>query len=868
MAATRLILWGAIYYFIITRLHPQLVLTDSIPTGGDLGSHYPSLVYLRDVLLPQGRLVGWQPGNYAGFPQFQMYFPLPFLLMIAGNLFVPLTISFKLVSLAGVLTLPLAAYGFVKNLGYDRCVADLAATATLPFLFMEANSAWGGNVGSTLAGEFTYSLGLSLSLLYLGRLFASQPNRQGIISLAVLLASVGLCHGYTLLFCVLGAAYFLISTQNWLSRLRYLLQINLLAFCLMGFWIVPLLLFLSYSTPFNYVWQLDSWQDVFPPILWPLVFPGVAGIILDLIRGGSGQSRAGFLAYLILIAAAFFSIGFHIGLVDIRFLPFAQLLLVISGGLSLGRLAALIKAKEIIIVGLGLAIITWTGHRVLVVSDWAAWNFSGWTTKPLWPAFEEINRHLRGNFSLPRVAYEHSDMTEGTGTIRAFESLPFFAGRATLEGVYIQACLSSPFVFYLQSEISPDMSAPLSTYNYGRFDLERAKKHLHLFNVSQYVTTSYAGFFKASQTPGYQLEKTAGPFSVFRVLGGEERYVVQPNYRPVLVLSANPKQDSFAWFRQADVDIPVVLASPGSQKRAAPNNRYFAAVWSEDNAPWDWGKLPREPLPPSAPLKETISEEEIIIEGAQPGQPLWIKVSYHPNWQVEGADRVWRTAPSFMMVFPTSSRVRLQYGWTWPDYLGLGLTVLGGIWVMGLGIRRWSHPEIRRANVWENTEERIAIPGHPRTRLVLIMLIAFLSLGIVLVNLSTSYQDPNAYFQRGLRQYQNQEYTKARDVFQEAIRHFPLSPVVDYTWHLLALTYFQEGRYDEARASWSTFGERYPESRQLPEAWYHIGLTYLRQDQLPQAEETLIRLRREFPDTTWAEEAARRLAELKEKTQR
>ncbi|MBF0529446.1 MAG: hypothetical protein HQK55_09275, partial [Deltaproteobacteria bacterium] len=386
----RLLLWGGVYYFILNRLHPELILTDAIPTGGDLASHYPALVYLRDHLLPQGRIVGWQPGNYAGFPQFQLYFPLPFLLMTGLGLLLPLTVAFKLVSIAGVLTLPLAAYRFARNLNLDRATADLAAPATLPFLFMEANSAWGGNITSTLAGEFTYGLGLSLSLVYLGRLFHHLPQGNKTITQAIILAIVGLCHGYTLLFCILGASFFLITTKDWTERLTYLLRINLLAFCLMGFWIVPLIIFLPFSTAFNYVWRIEGWREVFPPILWPLIIPGLAGIITGLVRAGRDRLRAGFLLYLALVSIIFYSLGFHIGLVDIRFLPFLQIILVLSGGLAIGQLLTSFKWREITILGLGLTIMAWTGQNVMVVDHWAAWNYSGWTAKPLWPAFKEI----------------------------------------------------------------------------------------------------------------------------------------------------------------------------------------------------------------------------------------------------------------------------------------------------------------------------------------------------------------------------------------------------------------------------------------------------------------------------------------------
>src|SRR5439155_1535215 len=77
-----------------------------------------------------------------------------------------------------------------------------------------------------------------------------------------------------------------------------------------------------------------------------------------------------------------------------------------------------------------------------------------------WPTFRDLNAHLRGDFRDPRVVYEHSPDHEALGTVRAFEDLPLFSGRSTLEGLYMQASPSAPFVFYVQSEVSNVNSCP------------------------------------------------------------------------------------------------------------------------------------------------------------------------------------------------------------------------------------------------------------------------------------------------------------------------------------------------------------------------------------------------------------------------
>ena len=63
--------------------------------------------YLRDHLLPDLRLAGWTPDWHGGFPAFQFYMVVPFLviLLIDAIPFVLYGVAFKLVTVLGILTL-------------------------------------------------------------------------------------------------------------------------------------------------------------------------------------------------------------------------------------------------------------------------------------------------------------------------------------------------------------------------------------------------------------------------------------------------------------------------------------------------------------------------------------------------------------------------------------------------------------------------------------------------------------------------------------------------------------------------------------------------------------------------------------------
>ena len=125
-----------IFVFLLSYFTPNLFLSKNIPTGGDMASHYYPAKYLKEVLLPKGRIVGWLQGNYAGFPLFQVYFPFPFLLMVLLSYAIPMQIAFKIISVIGVFSLPLCSYFAIKLMHYKFPCSIIGALFTLPFLFM------------------------------------------------------------------------------------------------------------------------------------------------------------------------------------------------------------------------------------------------------------------------------------------------------------------------------------------------------------------------------------------------------------------------------------------------------------------------------------------------------------------------------------------------------------------------------------------------------------------------------------------------------------------------------------------------------------------------------------------------------------
>ena len=202
VTASAMVLWG---------LGPSEILIDSTPTGGDMGAHVWGPAFLRDELLPSFQLRGWSPDWYAGFPAMHFYMVLPYLFIVFVDLFAPYGVAFKLVAVSGVVLMPMAAWLMGRLSRWREPLPALLAVAALLFVFDFNFTIYGGNIASTLAGEFAFSIGLAVSLVYLG--FASRVLEAGThkVRASIALAVVALCHPITLLFAVTATVIQVVS---------------------------------------------------------------------------------------------------------------------------------------------------------------------------------------------------------------------------------------------------------------------------------------------------------------------------------------------------------------------------------------------------------------------------------------------------------------------------------------------------------------------------------------------------------------------------------------------------------------------------------------------------------------------------------
>jgi hypothetical protein len=709
--------------FTAYHLHPGLILADTTPAGGDTGAHVWGPAYLRDHLLPSFRLTGWAPDWYAGFPAFQFYMLPPALLIVLLDTVLPYGVAMKLVTVSGVLALPVCAYAMGRLARLPFPTPPLLAVATVPFLFDRGWTIYGGNIPSTLAGEYSFSISLSLALLFFGVLARGLDTGRHRGLATVLLALSILCHAIPAFFAVVGAAVMVIMRAS-VARALFAAPVVVLGCLLTAFWSVPFVLRRGLLTDMGWerlgpahgaldlVAHPSRWKDysewlIPESIRWVFIL-ALVGAVLSIvfrIRVGIFLSALGAVFALAFVLDA----AEPVNIWNARLLPFYYLCLYLLAAVGVsevlrsvselasprvrstrrmieagGTLAAL--GVTLVVVGLPLRTLPLGttssdgSYRWLFletkddsfIDGWARWNYSGYERKDAYPEYHGIVSTMKDigrDVGCGRAHWEYQRELDRYGTPMALMLLPFWTDGciASMEGLYFESAGTTPFHFLNAAEVSAAPSNPVRDepdrpMPYRSFDLERGIEHLKQFGVRYYMAFSSQATTAADAHPDLRPIATSPPWKVYEI---EDATIVEPmTYEPAVVEAlsdANPAWQKAAveWYMKPD-QLAVPLASDGPDE------------WQRV----DLGQQPERRRVPATQVSDIdVGRQSISFDVDEPGRPVLVKASWFPNWKVSGAEGPYRVTPNLMVVVPTDEHVELSFGYTWVELLGWAMTL-------------------------------------------------------------------------------------------------------------------------------------------------------------------------------------------------
>ena len=800
------------------------------PTGGDSASHLLYAWLYADGLLFSGNVLPWLPEVFGGLPFLSYYFPLPFIVIALLSKLVGIAPAFKWGSCLAAMLLPGAVFVASRRwLGMSWAGALFGGLGALAFLLHEQNSIWGGNLLSTLAGEFAYSYGLCLAALTMIAWLRAVQTGRGWIVAALLEAATGFSHGFPLLLVGFSTAFLLFEGGQFRRTLGLLARGHLLAFCLLGGWMWPMLEMHGLTIPNDAAFPVQGWRDLLPATLWPIAAGGLAGLGMQLVpavRRRWTALQASALRYFVSSAglgALGFLAGDQLGLADIRFFPLVWLFAAVVCGWLFGQgLAAIGEAWQpkrkialfMFAAAATLGLLGWFGQQVRSAPDWALWNHAGLDSKPQWHNLTGLFPSMSGDLWSPRLAFEHDPANNDIGSTRVLEALPMFLNhRPVLEGLYMETALLGPPIYQLQSEISARPSSPLVRFPSGSLDPQFAARHMNLLHADTLLLRSQQAKSAIESSRLFDKVAEAPPFALYRLHGFDSR-LIELVRQPIRVRPLNDwMQDAFAWFRtrsRFDAYLPV-YGDLALDKLIAPSAANAARAVS-------------------------LSRHEMVFETDAVGSPHLIKIAYHPRWQLQSKGQLALAGPGYMLVVPQEREIRLVYGHTLVGKLGIAATVLAALYALSA---LWGR---RRQPLLVAAEERAFKPWRP----ALIAWLALLAAGFYF-----GTRSPERVYNLAWEAMRANRYVEASEGFARAyqLRRPPAKKEEALFW--LAKASELAGRRAQAKARYLELAERY-HGYWLPESLYTYVLLE-RQDGHPdQAAPFAARLREEYPGNKWA----------------
>ena len=293
-----------------------------------------------------------------------------------------------------------------------------------------------------------------------------------------------------------------------------------------------------------------------------------------------------------------------------------------------------------------------------------------------------------------RVQWEANSELNSYGTPMALMLFPYWTDgtHPSMEGLFFESSLTTPFHFLNASELSNKPSNPIPGLKYHNFDFSRGVQHMELFNVTYYVAFTEEAKEKADQHPAFEFVVESAPWKIYTF--PESDLVDVASHKPWVYESSpgglvdtvtgvfRPSEDpefvdvAFEWYEDTDLlDQWIVEGGPDDWERVTielDGERVLVASGGEVS-------------------KIVLDNDRISFETTAIGVPHLVKVSYFPNWTATGADGPWRASPSLMIVVPTESTVELQFTRTWAE--------IGGAWlslVALIGLAAWGILSLRR----------------------------------------------------------------------------------------------------------------------------------------------------------------------------
>ena len=690
MLKNNLFIKVALGSLLLIFLRLELVFSDLLPTGGDMGAHIVPTKFFVTELFNNFKLSGWSQDWFAGYPVYYFYFPLPPIIASLLSFLFPFSISFKTMVLISQVLLVISIEMLMRKNSKEFSFYGFGVG--LLYLLTESFTIFGGNLASSLAGQysFTYSIAFAnFSIFYL----LKSKHRYSTEFASLLIGLSVLSHLIPfMIYLPIFAYYFLKSDEK--------INIKISAFLFFLFiamrFSISLFLNLEFTTNMTYTPYTQLSDLVKSDIL-----PFAIGAFIYVISSGTRttlKAVAGFELYLVVIAIFLFFYGPESALWNGRIVPFFNLgIIILFFNLlhyDIDNLTKKIQGKyplilfilfinsyliylyyskwgntystttlSVILIILFMFLISINSEKFLIYTTlvsltfgtlsylphWLNWNFSGYESKNNWSDITTLYEGL-DTLEPGRIMWEPNSDLNKYGTPMVLMTIPMFTDHQSVEGLYFDSSITTPFHFLTVSGLAERPSNPVGGLTYINGEFDKGFRLMEELGVDYFIAYTSSIKDKANRSENFNFLFSNEVFNVYSIntkkveLVEDNLHIFEsPGFYDRLKNAVLREGSEQSFFESAYKSFKDEL-----NHKIIENYDESLSFRSESNADLLISDL-------------NIQNELITFKTNKPNQLHIIKVSYFPNWKIKNGYGPFRISPSFMAVVPKDEFVEIRF---------------------------------------------------------------------------------------------------------------------------------------------------------------------------------------------------------------
>ena len=294
---------------------------------------------------------------------------------------------------------------------------------------------------------------------------------------------------------------------------------------------------------------------------------------------------------------------------------------------------------------------------VSFLPHWLNWNFTGYESKENWQEIDSLYKNLN---KLPpgRITWEANPDLNEYGTPMVLMTIPMFTEHTSMEGLYFDSSITTPFHFVSVSGLSEKPSNPVGGLRYFNGDFERGVHYLRELGVDYYITNTEKLYEKALNSMDLIFINKVNRFGIFEV---KDSYKVIPVKKQLEEVRSSLGVNNIlsSLFRQKENKFQELSINNFyniySKKHYVEVSKFEEGLANLDDS------LPTVEMIQSGISNLLIRDDKISFNTQYVGRPHIIKVSYFPNWELNSGYGPYKVDPSFMLIVPLKSNVEIVF---------------------------------------------------------------------------------------------------------------------------------------------------------------------------------------------------------------